>query len=833
MASGSFKTNVVTSAGTGYHRQIEVIWTSTNNTSTNKSTVNWSAYSRATDSNNTARWVNAWHITVTINGTATDINGSTTKALYKDTLIGSGSVVVNHNSDGRKTGVAVAISARIWDSSVTNATCSSTINLDPNPVYTLTVSAGANSSIVVNRTSCAGAGSTGTITAGEKKLYYGDVLKITASANTNFRLESLKVNNTSFTSGNTHTVAGAVTVTSTAQALASVISVGSTSVAIAQGISINVTKYNSGYAHSIAWSFAGHSGYITSSGGTQSSESKFTDTSFTLTIPSAWGDYIPSATSGVCTLTCKTYSGTSSTTQLGSSTTCSFTVSATSSSSGPQITTSTVEDINPTTVALTGSSARLIKYMSTARCTLSASARHGATLKTATINGSSVMSTSSASVTGATKTYQNVTSSSFTFAVSDSRGYSASVPKSPTLVQYVKLTCTPTVQRRTTSSTDVILKVSGAFYNGAFNAANSNTNTLTIKYRYKEDDGSSVYPNTWTTISSSQITKTGTTYSTGNITINGPFDTESSYVFQVVAQDGVGNTVLTSIEKEIVVRRGLPVFDWGAGSFNFNVPIIFENQQQTKAAQIAFRNNADIPESEISFPHNLSIVGGNPTTAFGWYLYDRINTVAPIAYRDSTTDIKVYHRDGESPSGLSFLADFPNEVKYDTSTGLYYRTWFSGVAEVWGKVTFSSVSDEATTGTGSLHYSSLLSKTLPVTFAEAFPLLTGSTNLTWATNVSVSGNTLNMRMMRATTLSGSYGFHIHIIGKLDRYVDRVYTSGVLPAMPSAAKGGATLTSGDESKGDGTKRGAQSDSYDNKNGEYLNVPEVETDDVTKT
>lgn len=800
MASGSFKTNVVTAAGSGYYRQIEVIWSSTNNATNNTSTVSWTAYSRATDSNNTARWVNAWNITVTINGTAKNINGSTTKALYKDTVIGSGSVTVAHNSDGRKTGVPVAISASIWDSSKTNATYSGTINLDPNPVYTLTLTPGSNTTISASRTASSGGGATGSISSGAK-LYYGDVIKISAAASANFKLTSLKVNNSDFTSGNTHTVTGNVTVTSAAQALASVISVGSSSVALGQNITITVTKYNSSYAHSIAWSFAGHSGYITSGGGTQSSEAKYTNTSVTFSVPNAWGSYIPSITSGVCTLTCKTYSGTSSTTQLGSSTTCSFTVSATSASSGPQITTSTVEDINAATIALTGSSSRLIRYMSTARCTLSASSRDGATLTAATIAGLSVMpSGSPTTITGATKTFNEVTSSSYTFAVSDSRGYSTSVPVSATMIDYVRMTCVPVVQRTTVGSTTVTLKATGSFFNGAFNAAGTNNNTLTISYRYKPNTEGGAYPSEWSTIPSNQITKSGTTYSTSTITVSGTFDVQNSYTFQIKATDGVGNNILTTVEKEITIRRGLPVFDWGKKTFNFNVPITFEDQQQTKHAQIAFRNNLNTTPEH---PHSMSIFGGDPASSIAFMVYDHTTTdnpMAPFLYKDGTRDIFLYYHNDSG--NQSFVADFPNEVKYDTTTGLYYRTWYSGTAEIWGKVTFTSVVDDSTTGGGALHYSPRVYKTIPLTLSAGAVNLTGETNATWAINteLSSSGTSFSTRIMRGLALGGvDYTFHVHIIGVMSGYVDRVCGEG---GTPTPSRGAAVVIHDEVDQGGG-------------------------------
>ncbi len=81
--------------------------------------------------------------------------------------------------------------------------------------YTLSISQGAGSTITVNRTSSTGGGSTGNLSNGAT-IYYGDVLKISITANTGYTIGTHTVNGSAWTSGNNHTVAGNVTVASTA-----------------------------------------------------------------------------------------------------------------------------------------------------------------------------------------------------------------------------------------------------------------------------------------------------------------------------------------------------------------------------------------------------------------------------------------------------------------------------------------------------------------------------------------------------------------------------------------------------------------------------------------
>lgn len=82
--------------------------------------------------------------------------------------------------------------------------------------YTLSISSGTGSSITVTRTSSKKTGaSTGTLGSGAT-IYHHDVLKITFTASTGYSVSVHTVNGSSFTSGSTHTVSGAVSVVSAA-----------------------------------------------------------------------------------------------------------------------------------------------------------------------------------------------------------------------------------------------------------------------------------------------------------------------------------------------------------------------------------------------------------------------------------------------------------------------------------------------------------------------------------------------------------------------------------------------------------------------------------------
>lgn len=87
--------------------------------------------------------------------------------------------------------------------------------------FSLTIQAGANSTVTVNRTSSPNQhANTGALSSGAV-VYYGDILTISASANSGYNLSTFTVNGTAWTSGNTITVTSAITVVTTAQSAAS------------------------------------------------------------------------------------------------------------------------------------------------------------------------------------------------------------------------------------------------------------------------------------------------------------------------------------------------------------------------------------------------------------------------------------------------------------------------------------------------------------------------------------------------------------------------------------------------------------------------------------
>lgn len=325
--------------------------------------------------------------------------------------------------------------------------------------------------------------------------------------------------------------------------------IGATDANIGAVSMIAVNKKSSTYTHSIAYNFGSLSGYITSSGSISSTEVKFSGTSVSFTVSKGFYAQIPNAKTGVCTLTCKTYSGA---TQIGNAQTCTFTVTAAEANCKPTVS-GTVVDSNDTTKALTGNENKLVRYYSTALCTITAAAKNHATISSKTIGG--------ATVSGTTRTIPNVESGRMTFAAKDSRGYSASATVNATMVPYVKLTNNAVGTRTEPTTGNAKLTIKGDYFNGSFGAV---SNALTVKWRSSGGTYVTVTP-----------TISGNTY-LAEVELSG-LDYTQAYSYEVVVSDK-----LASVTKTVIIGKGVPVFDWGENDFNFHVPIKIGDTQLTE-----------------------------------------------------------------------------------------------------------------------------------------------------------------------------------------------------------------------------------------------------------
>ena len=264
---------------------------------------------------------------------------------------------------------------------------------------------------------------------------------------------------------------------------------------------ININRATSTFTHTLTYTFSSTTGTIVT---------KTASDSYTWTIPTTFYAKIPNAKEGTCTITCETFDGNTS---LGTNT-ATFKASINETSSKPTIT-ATIIDANSTTVALTGSNTKLVRYISNAKVTLTATAKNSATITQKRVNGNVSSSNE--------YTINNVENNSFIVDCTDSRGLVASqtyTKASADWIEYVKLAFTDIkLTRLSSTSTTFNADIKGNYYNASIG---NTANTLTFRYRYREVGGS--YSG-YTTLTA---TKTGNTF-TYNANLGIAFATDKEY----------------------------------------------------------------------------------------------------------------------------------------------------------------------------------------------------------------------------------------------------------------------------------------------------------------
>lgn len=219
----------------------------------------------------------------------------------------------------------------------------------------------------------------------------------------------------------------------------------------------------------------------------------------------------------------------------------------------------TVEDVNPTTLALTGESGNLVKYHSQVAVKTGAQAVKGASLvrQSVTCGGHTLTGDG---------TLEGVESGTIVVSATDSRGNTTAKTVERKLVGYVRLSCT-LGQGTPDASGHFDLEVAGACYYGSFGEAD---NTLTVEYRYRAQ-GTEAW-GAWTAVD--RTTPMGFTY-VAHATVEG-LDYQTAYEFQARATDA-----LEQVESGVQVVKASPGFDWGKDDFAFHIPVYIQGVKVT------------------------------------------------------------------------------------------------------------------------------------------------------------------------------------------------------------------------------------------------------------
>ena len=310
---------------------------------------------------------------------------------------------------------------------------------------------------------------------------------------------------------------------------------------IGASTTITISRASSSFTHTLTYTFGSLSGTIAT---------KTTSTSVSWTIPTSFYAQVTTAKSKTGTIKCETFNGSTS---IGSK---SISFTATVTGSEPTLSPKAEVASDSVTASLTGSTTKFIKGFTTVTVSTGASAKNSATITSQKIvNGSTTINSGSGTIS-------NIQNGTFSFSVTDSRGYTKSSVLTRTIVDYVS----PSISWSSISidtNGNLSLKVTGKCFNGSFGSV---TNTIKVQWQYKQSGGS------WSGWKDMTITRSGNNYTaTGSGT---GYDTKKTYVFKAWIGDkfydlGQNSGVYTA-EKS---GQCLPVFDWGETDFNFNVDV--------------------------------------------------------------------------------------------------------------------------------------------------------------------------------------------------------------------------------------------------------------------
>lgn len=317
----------------------------------------------------------------------------------------------------------------------------------------------------------------------------------------------------------------------------------------------------------------------------------------------------------------------------------------------------TVVDVGTVSTTLTGDPNKLIMHYNIARVAFNATA-----LKEGSISSMKVTCGNASRFSDGDMGY--IESGTFVFSVTDNRGNTASKTITKTIIDYVPLTCNLNVDSDLIdgATANMKLNVFGNYFNGSFGAV---TNSLSIKYRYKLNDGS--YPTdddgnyVWTTVSATP-TKSNGKYSVQEVLTGLSY--QNTYTFQVKVEDAVYHDSGAKTSEQVV--KIVPTFDWSENDFNFNVPV----------------------HGAGGFTYNIPIMQkadcNSFTTSGVWYLVDPAAHSRPVGIQNGWLQSFVYEGVGPTDTGAKkFIYQRYIPAQSISSASICERVMIGGTWSNW------------------------------------------------------------------------------------------------------------------------------------------------------
>ena len=547
-------------------RYLQLTITETVNVAANTSTLNWTL----TSTGGSANYYTVDATTVTINGTQVYYKARTAwdaKVFPAAKGSTSGSITVAHNADGKKS-ITVGFSTRVYIYGPQEYGGSMTLTAIDRTAPTVTFS---TSAVTANGFKIS-ASSSATADIWQYSTNNGSSwtqFSTTAGTSASVTLSSLSPN-TSYTvkvrarkkSNQVYGTSGSATVKTLGGAVVNSVSTVTADNSTVS-IIINTTVYEASYSYTLAIK-NGSTTYLTLSGLSWSKGTANRTVTLTAAQRTTLLNAMASIKSFTGTFAVTTYSGS---TQIGSTSSKTATVQTTSANSAPTLSGFTYEDSYSTTTNITGNNQLFIQSHSTLKVTPgTATAKNGASITnyTASCNGVSKSSTSNTAITVGKIAKSG--SVSVTLTVTDSRGYTASVSKTITVIAYAAPKLSSVTLRRTNEiEPEMQLKFNGTI--SAISVDGTQKNSVQyVRYRYKKTSETS-YSGYYSILSST--TRSGTSFSFSNLELLN-LDAGSSYDFHLQIQDRLFS--LSSLDVYFVVPQGTPLVALRKQKVGINTP---------------------------------------------------------------------------------------------------------------------------------------------------------------------------------------------------------------------------------------------------------------------
>nr|UWI25953.1 MAG: protein of unknown function (DUF859) [Bacteriophage sp.] len=708
---------------------------------------------------------------------------------WKKKLLKTKTVRVSHNADGTKSGVALSASWRFSGTyssvSIGTITASTTVTLNSIDRSAPTVSCSV-SSITANGFKIS-ASSSATADLWQYSLNGGTSwtqFSTTAGTSASVSLSTLSPNTTYSVRvrarKRTNQVYGTSSIIS-AKTLggAVLLSCGSFAADAASiSLSLRVTVYNAAYTNYITIK-NGSTTYLSLAGRVWSAGTAYRTITLTSSERTTLLNAMANVKSFTATIELVTKSGS---TQIGSASTCTCIIRTSQANSGPSISGFTFADSYSTTIAITDNDQVLIQDYSRLTVTPgTATARNGASI----VSYSAVCSgVTKSNTTGAALSLGTIGTSGtrdITLTVTDSRGYTASVTQSVTVVPYSKPRVSSVSLRRTNDiETEMQLVFNGSISPITVDGTQKNS-LLYARYRYKLTSASSY--NSYTNILGS-VTATSSSFSFSNLELCN-LDSESSYDFHLRIRDQLNS--LTSLDLYFVVSQGTPLVALRKKMVGINTP-----SPETALHVVGdTRIEGTLTPNEIDYPFDKPYFGTCSTAAStqvkvvscpGFELKTGSRIAVQFTYGNSASQPKLnVNGTGDkficSTDGMSVIADIWRDKEtvdfvYDGSWWiaigcLYATTAYYGLTKLSSSISSSSTTLAANSYAVKRAYdrSSWTSISLTNALAIAYGG-TGAKNAAAArTNLGISATSLYNGTLTSGSITfnyGNYNFYVFI-----------------------------------------------------------------------